>query len=176
MENVLSNIQAVLSTTAARWQSLIETIPGALLTRQPAPKEWSALECLQHVLDCERLVFPVRLQAFLAGQNFPDFDPDTVQRNLTAETTPAETAAKFTNLRTISLKMLAKETDADLSRTAIHDKLGQVTLAEMLNEWGGHDLMHIVQAERAIMQPFISGCGPWRFYFLDHDAVVHKPD
>jgi hypothetical protein len=31
-------------------------------------------------------------------------------------------------------------------------------------------LEHTVQAERALMQPFIEGCGPWRMYFLDHVA------
>jgi len=30
--------------------------------------------------------------------------------------------------------------------------------------------MHTVQAERALMQPFIEGCGPWRPYFRDHAA------
>jgi hypothetical protein len=28
--------------------------------------------------------------------------------------------------------------------------------------------MHTVQAERAMMQPFIRGCGPWLKYFVDH--------
>lgn len=39
---------------------------------------------------------------------------------------------------------------------------------EMVNEWAGHDLNHTVQAERAIMQPFVRGCGPWQKYFSDH--------
>ena len=47
-------------------------------------------------------------------------------------------------LRAINLKLLAKVTDADLSRTAIHSELGQITLSELLHEWAGHDLMHIV--------------------------------
>jgi hypothetical protein len=40
------------------------------------------------------------------------------------------------------------------------------------SEWAGHDLMHLVQAERAVMQAFIPGSGPWRRYFSDHDADV----
>jgi len=38
----------------------------------------------------------------------------------------------------------------------------------MINEWAGHDLMHTVQGERAIMQVLIDGCGPWKKYFSDH--------
>ena len=30
--------------------------------------------------------------------------------------------------------------------------------------------MHIVQAERALIQAFIPGSGPWRYYFADHDV------
>jgi hypothetical protein len=28
--------------------------------------------------------------------------------------------------------------------------------------------MHTIQAERALMQPFIQGSGPWQVYFQDH--------
>ena len=38
------------------------------------------------------------------------------------------------------------------------------------NEWAAHDLMHTVQAERALLQPLIGGSGPWRLYFKDHDV------
>jgi len=38
-----------------------------------------------------------------------------------------------------------------------------------VNEWAAHDLMHTVQAERALMQPFLAKSGPWRPYFADHD-------
>ncbi len=34
------------------------------------------------------------------------------------------------------------------------------------------DLDHTIQAERALMQPFIEASGPWRRSHADHDAVV----
>jgi hypothetical protein len=73
-------------------------------------------------------------------------------------------------MRVASLELLARLTPADLSRTARHSELGSVTLEQLLHEWAAHDLMHTVQAERALMQPFIAGSGPWRGYFADHDA------
>ncbi len=76
MTTWLADVQAVLSTTPERWQRLVSTLPIDLLTRSPAAGEWSALHCLQHLLDAERLVFPVRFHAFLAGQDFVDFDPN----------------------------------------------------------------------------------------------------
>jgi hypothetical protein len=57
---------------------------------------------------------------------------------------------------------------ADLDRKARHQELGVVTMGDLIHEWAGHDLMHTIQGERAILQPFIEGCGPWKPYFADH--------
>lgn len=170
MDKLLSDVQAVLSTTPARWLNLTETLPAELLTRAPAPGEWSALECLQHLLDAEQMVFPIRLQALLAGRDFAAFDPDAQGTVLTPHQSPAKVAATFAQCRAASLIQVEQVTMPDLGRTARHAELGVVTLAELLNEWAAHDLMHTVQAERALMQPFIAGCPPWRAYFADHEV------
>lgn len=138
-----------------------------LLNRSPAPGEWSALECLQHLLDTERYVFPVRVRLFLTGRDLTAFNPD--DEGTSYQKSPAELAAEFASLRADSLKVVARISQADLALTARHSELGLVSLGEMMNEWAAHDLMHTVQAERAMMQPFISGSGAWRVYFRDHD-------
>jgi hypothetical protein len=80
-------------------------------------------------------------------------------------------AREFEGMRHESLRLFRRLTTADLERTARHPELGRVTLGELIHEWAGHDLMHTVQAERAMMQPFIQGCGPWTSYFSDHVAA-----
>ena len=75
-------------------------------------------------------------------------------------------------MRAENLKLIDTITPADLDKTARHAELGTVSLGNLLHEWGGHDLMHLVQAERALMQPFIAGCGAWQSYFTDHVARV----
>lgn len=171
VDQEIERVQAMLETTPARWEALTRTLPEDLLARQPAPGEWSAVECLRHLLDTERGVFPVRVRAFLAGEDFRAFNPD-------AEGTPAggesaaELAASFARHRSESLRLLQGITPADLPRTARHSELGQVTLGQMLHEWAAHDLNHTIQAERALMQPFIAGCGAWRGYFADHDVAA----
>jgi hypothetical protein len=167
--DTLPQSRAVLSTTAAHWLKLTETLPNDLLTRPPLPGEWSAAECLKHILDTERHVFPVRIRAILAGQDFVAFHPAT--DGAAAGQTPAQLAAEFARLRAENLLLLEQVTEDDLTRTARHSELGLVTMAELINEWAAHDLMHTVQAERSLMQPFIIGSGPWRpAYFGDHDA------
>jgi len=79
-------------------------------------------------------------------------------------------AADFARHRAENLAALEKINALDLARTAQHSELGLVTLGQMLNEWAAHDLAHTIQAERAMMQPFLAGCGPWRESFKDHDA------
>jgi len=171
LNTLLEHVQAVLSTTPERWQRLVSTLPSDLLTRRPAAGEWSALNCLQHLLDTERLVFPVRFHAFLAGQDFEDFDPNQQHAGHDSQT-PEQLAPAFASHRQESLVLLKQVKDEDLARTAQHPQFGTVTLAEMLHTWAAHDLMHTVQAERALMQPFMLGCGPWRFFFQDHEISV----
>jgi len=171
METLVVQVKAVLSTTAIHWKNLTETLSTDVLTRRPAPGEWSAIECLQHLVDTERLVFPVRLQALLAGRDFEAFNPDAQGTAAAEIKTAADLAAEFARYRSANLTALAQVTDLDLPRTARHSELGVVTLAEFLHGWAAHDLNHTVQAERAMMQPFIAGCGPWRGYFADHDIA-----
>ena len=173
MNTLLEDVQAVLSTTPERWQRLVGTLPIDLLTRPPVAGEWSALNCLQHLLDAECLLFPVRFHAFFAGQDLDDFDPH--QQHVGPDSqTPEQLAAAFARHRQESLVLLRQVKDDDLGRTAQHPQFGTVTLAEMLQTWAAHDLMHTVQAERALMQPFMLGCGPWRTFFQDHEISVAK--
>jgi hypothetical protein len=173
MMNSLPSIQAILSTTAIRWLKLTETLPSDLLTRAPAVNEWSALDCLQHLHDTERLVFPMRVQALLNGQDFAAFDPDT-EGTKDSIWTPAQLAADFARLRRQNLTILEHIGLPDLARTGHHSELGLVPLGELLYEWAAHDLNHTIQAERALMQPFIAGSGPWRPYFQDNDEEVRR--
>ena len=170
MDNILVHLTAVLSTTPQRWHQLTQNFSDDLLRHTPAVGEWSALECLVHLLDLDRMVFPPRVKAFLGGENFPAFDPETQGTKLTNDLSATDLAHQFEAIRADSLKLVSTLTEDDLSREASHSALGVVTLSQMLHEWAGHDLMHTVQAEQAMMQPFIDGCGAWRPYFANHIA------
>ena len=165
---------AILRVDGARWQALAAGLDRHLLLRSPAPGEWSTLQCLGHAVDTEAAVFAARVRAMLAGQpSFPGFDPDREATPITVDTDPGALAARHAVLRAESLALLATVTEGDLERSARHAELGPVTMRELLNEWAAHDLMHVVQAERAVMQAFIPATGPWRRHFADHDADVH---
>jgi DinB superfamily len=169
--DLVSRTIDVLRVDGARWHALATGLDQDQLLRRPAAGEWSALECLGHAVDTEAAVFAGRVRAMLAGEPaLAAFDPDSESTPVTAGTDPADLAERHAALRAESLALLATVTEADLDRTARHADLGPVTLRELLNEWAAHDLMHVVQAERAVMQAFIPGSGPWRPYFADHDV------
>jgi hypothetical protein len=167
MDNTLQWVQAILATTAGRWSAMAEFLPVTLARREPAAKEWSAMQCLQHMIDVEA-VFSFRLQALMDGRDFPGFDPDSQGSEPQPEQTMCDLALTFGHMRAENLVALAKLNTEDMSRQARHEEMGPVTLSQLLSEWAAHDLNHTMQAERALMQPFIAGCGPWQPYFADH--------
>lgn len=115
-----------------------ETLPSVLPVLETTPQRW------------------IRLAESIPPDMFhraPAPKPET-------PSDPLEPATAFARLRDESLKLLAGLRPEDLARKARHQEPGIVSLEEMLNEWAGHDLMHTVQAERALMQPFISYPGP----------------
>jgi hypothetical protein len=171
MNQLVTQVRQVLVATPDRWLALTVSVDPDLLSRQPSAGEWSAAECLRHLLDAELGIFQVRLEAFMTGRSeLRAFDRATAGVAPDASREPRVMARRLAEARVASLESLGRVSDADLDRTARHHRLGPVTLREMLAQWAGHDLMHTVQAERALMQPFIEDCGPWRSSFADHDA------
>jgi hypothetical protein len=170
MSELIAQVRSMLASTPDRWAAL-GRVDDAVLSRQPAPGEWSAVQALQHLVDTEAGVFRVRVLAIRDGApSFPGFDPDAEGHVDQPRGTVAQLAARLAPLRAESLEILDTLTAADLGKTSRHLELGVVTMAELLNEWAAHDAMHLVQAERAAMQAFIPRSGPWRDYFVDHDV------
>jgi hypothetical protein len=168
MTTILPWAISILATTPDRWLRLAHGLPEDLLKRPPAAGEWTAVDCLHH-LNATENVFAARLQAFLSGrESFPAYHPDAPHNRPDPSVSALELAEEFARRRSASLESLRGLAESELGRTARHAELGPVSLDQMVNEWAAHDLNHTVQAERALMQPFLAGCGPWIVYFEDH--------
>jgi len=171
----IAQVRSMLASTPDRWAALAR-VDAPVLGRPPEPGEWSAVQALQHVVDTEVGVFQARLRALLDGaESFPGFNPAVEGHVDAPEGTAAELAARLAPLRAESLAIVDTIGEGGLGNTSRHAELGIVTLAEMLNQWAAHDTMHLVQAERAVMQAFIPESGPWRHYFVDHDVEAKAP-
>jgi hypothetical protein len=168
----LDAIRRVLATTVPRWQQLIDTLPPELVARCPKPGEWSAADCLEHLLHTERAVFGVRLRHVLAGRpQLVPYHPEA-PRDLEPERTPRERVAAFSAERGEHLRLLGQLSDADLQRSSHHPEYGPTTLGMVLHTWAAHDLDHTIQAETALMQPFIPATGHWHWEFAPKEILA----
>jgi hypothetical protein len=173
MDDLIERLAAVLRINGERWQALATGLDRELLARRPEPGEWSALECLGHTADTEEAIFTWRIRGFMTGvEVLPTYDPDVQGTPVTDATDPVELARQLAPRRAANVALVGSLSEADLDRTSRHSELGPVTLRQFLNEFWAHDTMHLVQAERALMQGFIPDTGPWRHYFADHDVAL----
>jgi hypothetical protein len=164
----INNVKAVFRITPARLRALMQAFPEDLLHRAPAPGEWSPIEVLRHLIDADRLL-AARTRAALAGEDQPS--PLAALENKDAS--PLELVAQFEALRAETLILLDEIQEEQLSLPHTHPTMGLVSLHNLLSYWGGHDLMHLVQIEQALMQPFIPDSGPWHVRFAKH---IPNPD
>src|SRR5258707_2345495 len=105
MDNLFPAAHAVLAATPPRWHQLAHNIPADIFARPAAPGQWSALNCLQHIIDAERFVFPLRVRAFRAGRDFDAFDPDSQGTVSRTDKSALELVTEFATLRAASLSL-----------------------------------------------------------------------
>jgi hypothetical protein len=124
---------------------------GPHLRTRPAPREWSALLCLAHIVDAE-VVMTGRYRWTLAHDR-PEligYDQDLWADNLHGEDDPEDLLRVFEPLRAANIALWRGMSSADRARVAIHRERGPESIDLMFRMLGGHDRVHIAQARRAI--------------------------
>jgi hypothetical protein len=145
---ILRGLMAELDETDVRWK--------------PAADRFSIGEVLAHLSHSEGHCYRTRLDRFLSETD-PEFESDDAQDHLElyARTEPEDAFDHFEEQRETNVEMLRSLTVKDGERTARHQKVGPITLAQMLHEWAMHDLGHIRQiAELVRARKYLSGAGP----------------
>ena len=115
----------------------------ALATWHPAAGEWCVKDVLAHLVHVERLGFRGRIEAMLASDN-PQLKasgsaPEACQRDL------EEMLAEFREERLRSVELVAGLSAADLMRTGTHERVGRLTVSDIVHEWVHHDRAHLRQ-------------------------------
>lgn len=151
---------------------LLKATPGILrglmteLTEQdarwkPAPDRFSVAEVLAHLAHSESHCYRMRLDRFMAEAR-PEFEPDDAQMylDLYRDANPEDAFADFEERRENNLEFLRGLPAGAGERMAWHQEYGEITLAQMLNEWALHDLGHIRQiAELVRARKYQGGAG-----------------
>lgn len=144
-------IAALLKATATTVAAELVALGGDGGWR-PAPGEWSANECVGHLIEAERRGFAGRIRRILAADR-PDippdleaWDPPAVAEARRDHLRPAaELATEFTDLRRDGVALVRSLSADDLSRVGLHPDVGELRVDELLGEWVHHDRNHVRQ-------------------------------
>ena len=155
-----------LSSTLRVIDGLIDGMTRDDLDWTPAPGRWSIGEVLMHLAHVEEICFVRRGKAILAEEN-PPLEPYNVEDFTSADWGfSGDSLAALAHLRDLRrgiLDLLESQPATAGDRAGVHEELGRITLAELLNEWAFHDLGHIRQiAEIVRARRYHPGMGPFR--------------
>jgi len=118
---------------------------------RPRAGEWSANECVGHLIEAERRGFAGRIRQILAAPagapaTLVAWDPPAVAEARRDHERPgAELAGEFAALRVDSVAQVRSLVPGDLERFGIHPHIGPLHVRELLGEWVHHDRNHIRQ-------------------------------
>ena len=139
------------ATTPDRIRRLIAAA-GPDVRTKPAPREWSVLECIGHVTDAET-VMSARYRWVLAHDEpeLVGYDQDLWVDGLRHNADdPAELLAVFEALRTANLALWRRSSPEQRARVGLHRERGPESYELMFRLLGGHDRVHLDQADRAL--------------------------
>ena len=145
-----ARIADLLAATAATVVAELIALGDAAGWR-PEPGEWSANECVGHLLEAERRGFAGRIRTILAAP--PDapavldaWDPPAVAAARRDDLRPgAELAGEFAALRAEGVALVRSLQPGDLERMGRHPDVGPLRVDELLAEWVHHDRNHVRQ-------------------------------
>jgi len=125
---------------------------GPRLRTRPEPGEWSALECIGHIVDGE-LVVAGRYRWILAHDEPQIFGYDQdrwVDRLRHRDDDVDRLLDLFEALRASNLELWARLSDEDRARVGVHNERGPESIDLTFRLAAGHDRVHLAQARRAL--------------------------
>ncbi len=152
----------LLEATPALLRCLMAELTDADVRWTPAPGRFSVGEVLSHLSHAEGHCYRARLDRFLSEEN-PELESDDAQLHLELyrNMDPEDAFDHFEEQRETNIETLRDLPPGTGERKAVHQKVGPITLAQMLNEWALHDLGHIRQiAELVRARKYLAGAGP----------------
>ena len=141
---------AQAETPAALRALVVEA--GDRIRVRPEPGEWSALECIGHIVDGE-LVVAGRMRWIVAHDEpqIIGYDQDLWVANLRHnEDDPSGLLDLFEALRAANLDLWSRISEDQRARIGLHSERGPESLDLTFRLAGGHDRVHLAQARRAL--------------------------
>jgi uncharacterized damage-inducible protein DinB len=119
---------------------LLDGLPEATLTAEPAPGAWSLQRALQHLLDTQNLLAG-RLDRMLAEDDPPLAMESAWARPAVAQTTQAM-LEEFRQKRSATVALLEALPMRAWGRTGRHTEFGRVTILQQVGYFAYHEAFH----------------------------------
>ena len=167
---MLKRVFDVLASTPEKLRREIEAMAPRELKAIPAPGKWSIQIVLAHLDDLESFAMRGRVEAMVMHDNpfLKSFDQVARAIELHYESKdPHKSLASLARQRKANLRWLRSLQPSDLKRRGMHERVGEVSVGDFLNEWAFHDLGHlkqILEIKRHAFYPFMGNMR--KFYTL----------
>jgi DinB superfamily len=142
-------VAALLDSTLQTVRAELSALPEAVLAWHPAPGEWCVKEAIGHIIEADRRGFDGRVRLLLEVHEpeFQGWDQLAVARDRQDCQRPsADILAEFTELRERGISLVGDLDPSQLSRGGSHERVGYLSIADLLQEWVHHDRNHVRQA------------------------------
>ena len=141
-------VAALLEAARDHIVAELEALGDELAGWRPASAQWSANECVGHLIEADRRGFAGRIERIRATDGVAEVGWDQVAVAAARrdwERPVAEVVDEFRTGRDAGIAIVRSLRPDELGRHAIHARVGVVTISELLQEWVFHDRNHIRQ-------------------------------
>jgi len=145
---VLKDVLAILASTPDKLKQEISSMSLKVMKTRPAANKWSLQEVLAHLDDVEEIGMRARVAAMVETENplLPSIDQEKRAQEMQYNRKhPLRSLASLARQRQANVKWLERLKPAQLKRRGTHEKVGELTVEELVTEWAFHDLRHLKQ-------------------------------
>ena len=145
---MLKEVIVILASTPDKLSREIASMSLKEMKSRPAADKWSVQEVLAHLDDVEEIGMRTRVAAMVEAENplLPSFDQEKrAQEMKYNHKPPLKSLASLTRQRKANVNWLARLSPTQLKRRGTHEKVGDLSVEELVTEWAFHDLGHLKQ-------------------------------
>ena len=142
-------VAARIDAAGTAIEAELGTMTDELASWHPAEGEWCVKEVLAHLTISEGHGFAGRIAQILSA--------DEPRLTATGQAEPAchqnleQMLAAFRAQRVRSIELVTSLEPRDLDRAGIHERVGRLTVNDLLHEWIHHDRNHFRQIQANVM-------------------------
>jgi len=145
---MLKDVLVILASTPEKLERVLSSMSLGEMKIRPAANKWSVQEVLAHLADVEEIGMRSRVAAMIEAENplLLSFDQEKRGEEMKYNRKhPLKSLASLARQREANVKWLKTLKPAELKRRGTHQKVGEISVEELVTEWAFHDLGHLRQ-------------------------------